>query len=445
MMTAAAPPRVRLPHRYDPRPYQLPFFRAFDKGIRRLVTVWHRRAGKDKTAFNLMIREAVTGRVGNYYYVFPSYTQGKKALWDNIDSQGFRVLDHCPRELLKNKPNESELSLDFINGSTLQIVGSVNPDALRGPNPCGVVFSEYAEQSPAAWQVVKPILIENRGWAVFNFTPRGTNHAFDLYDEARDDPTWYSSLLTVDDTGVLDAAQLAEARKGSSEEFFRQEYYCDFESGNEGSYYGRLLAVAKDDGRISRVPYEPGSPVHTSWDLGVGDATAVWFFQVVGRERRYIDYYEASGEGLPHYIHTLQQRGYVYGRHFAPHDIEVREFSSGVSRIDTARNLGIRFETIPQHAVEDRIETTRQLIPRCVFDAERCKDGIAALRSYHKERDEKRDTWRPHPVHDWSSHGADAFGYGAMARVDGPQQSWNRPASTEAPPWQVKQQQRWGR
>jgi len=364
-----------------------------------------------------MVREAATGRVGNYWYVFPSYTQGKKALWDNIDKDGFRVLDHCPPELLKKKPNESDLSLDFKNGSTFQVIGSNEPDNLRGPNPCGVVFSEFAEQSPMAWQVLKPILIENEGWALFNFTPRGNNHAADLYNEALDDPEWFASFQTVDDTGVLNARQLAEARKGSSEEFFRQEYYCDFEAGNEGSYYGRLLATAKEEGRIARIAVDPSLPVHTAWDIGVGDATAIWFFQVVGRERRYVDYYESSGVGLPHYIRTLQAKGYIYGRHFAPHDIEVREFSSGTSRLETARTLGIRFETLPQSSLEDGIEATRLLLPRCSFDAERCKEGINALRAYHKAFDDKRQVWRDRPEHDWSSHAADAFRYSAMANV----------------------------
>lgn len=404
-------------HHFTPRDYQLPVFVAFDAGIRRFCEVWHRRSGKDKTFWNLLIREAATGPVGNYWYVFPTYRQGKKAIWDAIDKDGFRVLAHAPREVLAGKPNETEMSMDFTSGSTLQIVGTDNVDTLVGTNPRGIVFSEYALQSPTVWQLLSPIVIENRGWAAFNFTPRGANHAQDLYELALGNPAWHARLLTVDDTGALDAAQLAEARATASEEVFRQEYYCDFEAGNEGSYYGRLLAAAKDEGRVGRVVAEPALPVHTAWDLGVGDATAIWFFQVVGRERHYLDYYESSGEGLPHYVRVLQSKPYVYGRHFAPHDIEVREFSSGTSRIETARALGIRFETVGQHLIEDRIEACRLLLPRCWFDAERCKDGIAALRAYHKAFDDKRQTWRDRPEHDWSSHGADAFGCGAMASL----------------------------
>lgn len=412
---APPPTEIELPYNFAPRDYQRPVLAAFDAGIRRFCEVWHRRSGKDKTFWNLMIREAATGRVGNYWYVFPTYTQGRKAIWDNIDAQGFRVRDHIPKALVVGKPNESEMSVDLTSGSTIQLIGSDNIDALVGTNPVGVVFSEYALQSPMVWQlVVQPILIENRGWAAFDFTPRGANHAQDLYEAALIDPEWHAQLLTVDDTGALDAAQIAQARKGSSDEVFRQEYMCDFEAGNEGSYYGRLLAAAKDEKRIARVPVEPGLPVHTSWDLGVGDATAIWFFQVIGRERRYVDYYETSGEGLPHYIKQLQARPYVYGRHYAPHDIEVREFSSGVSRIDTAKKLGVKFEVVKQHAVDDGIEGVRQALPLCWFDADRCRDGIAALRAYAKDWDEKRQTWLTRPRHDWASHGADSFRCGVM-------------------------------
>lgn len=430
MGTAA---EVAIPYRFEPRPYQRPVFKALQQGVKRFVLVWHRRAGKDKACFNLLVREAATGRVGTYWHVFPTYAQGKKALWDAIDKDGFRVRDHCPPQLISGKPNETDMSIDLKNGSVLQIIGADKVDSLVGTNPIGIIFSEYSLMSPAVWQFLQPILIENGGWAGFNFTPRGANHAQDMYDAAQTNPRWFTSLLTVDDTGVLDADQLAEAKAGTSEEVFRQEYYCDFEAGNEGSYYGRLLADAKSDERIGRVVPDPALPVHTAWDLGVGDATAIWFFQVVGRERRYVDYYEASGEGLPHYVRVLQQRGYVYGRHFAPHDIEVREFSSGTSRLETARTLGIRFEVLPQSTLEDGIEAVRLLLPRCWFDAERCKDGINALRAYHKAFDDKRQTWRTSPEHDWSSHAADAFRYSAMAKLE--RATIQKQPSTTRPAW----------
>jgi hypothetical protein len=428
----ASPTRIRIPHDWEPRVYQVPVLRAFDRGTKRFVLVWHRRSGKDSVCFNLMVMAAVD-RVGNYYYIFPQYSQGKKALWDAVQD-GKRAIDHCPPALVAQR-NHTEMKLTLVNGSTIQIVGSDNVDTLVGTNPVGLVFSEYSLQSPLVWQFLRPIVIENGGWVVFNFTPRGANHAQDLYELARADPAWFCTLLTAEQTGVFSPEQLAAERAEMSEEVYLQEYMCDFEAGNEGSYYGRLLADARADGRIGRVPAEPGLPVHTAWDLGVGDSTAIWFYQVVGRERRYVDYYESSGEGLPHYVHALQRRPYVYGKHFAPHDIEVREFSSGTSRRDTARALGIRFEVIPQHSLEDGIEASRLLLPRCWFDAERCKDGIAALRAYAKVFDERHQTWRDRPAHTWASHAADAFRYSAMANVERAGGTFTRAPTVEAAPW----------
>lgn len=431
-----SPPQLVLPHNFLPRPYQLPVFRAFDRGIRRFCEVWHRRSGKDKTFWNLLIREAGSGRVGNYWYVFPTYTQGRKAIWDAIDKDGFRVRDHAPRSILGRDPNETEMSLTFNSGSTLQIVGSDKVDALLGSNPVGVVFSEFSLQSPLVWQFLSPILIENGGWAGFNYTPRGSNHARELYDRALADPAWHCQLLTVDDTRALSPAQLAEARAETSEEVFKQEYYCDWEAGNSGAYYARLLAQASAEGRITRVPYDPRLPVHTAWDLGVGDATAIWFFQVgPGGERRFIDYYEAAGEGLPHYARLLGMKEFVWGRHFAPHDIEVREFSSGTTRIEAARSLGIRFEVVPKQTIEDGIEASRLLLPRAWFDGERTKRGLDALRAYHKEFDDARQAWANRPEHDWSSHAADAFRYGALSRVEQAQGQYTKAQGRSPRPW----------
>lgn len=426
--------RVRVPHRFTPRGYQLPLFTAFERGIKRALLCWHRRAGKDKSCFNLLLWLALD-RVGVYYLVFPTYNQGRKALWDAIDKDGLRVLDHVPTSLV-GASNQTEMKLTLRNGSIVQVVGADNIDSIVGTNPVGIVLSEYALMAPSVLDFLRPILRENGGWLVVNFTPRGQNHAFDLYESVRDNPEWYVSVLTVEDTGVLTPDDIeAERRAGMSEELIQQEFYVSFEAGNVGSYYGRLLAEASSMGRIASVRYEPGIPVHTRWDLGVGDATAIWLWQDVGRERRFLDYYEASGEGLPHYIAWLQGRGYVYGRHYAPHDIAVREFSSGVSRLDTARNLGIRFEVVAQHSIEDGIEAVRQELPRCWFDKDNCKAGIAALRAYTKDYDEARQVWRDRPRHDWASHGADAFRCGAMGHKDGAKTDWNRPPSSSPSPF----------
>ncbi len=277
------------------------------------------------------------------------------------------------------------------------------------------MFSEYALQDPQAWDFIRPILRENGGWAVFDFTPRGKNHGWDLYQMAKSNQDWFVSLLTVDDTGVLSAADIdAERREGMDEELIQQEYYVSFEGARQGSYYSQQLRIAESEQRITAVPYEPIVGVETWWDLGIGDAMAIWFTQSVGREVRVIDYYEASGEGFSHYAKVLGERGYVYmvkAAHHAPFDIEVRELGTGRSRQEAARGLGIDFAVVPRLSVEDGIEASRSFLSRCWFDRRKCERGLNALWSYHKEFDEKRKTYRSQPEHDWSSHAADAFRY----------------------------------
>ena len=187
-----------IPHNYQPRPYQLPLLRAMDSGKKRACVVWHRRSGKDKTLINLMVKKMFE-RVGSYYYFLPTYKQGKKILWDGMDRNGMRFLDHFPAQVVTKK-NETELKLQVANGSIFQIVGTDNYDSIMGSNPVGCVFSEYALQNPAAWDFIRPILAENEGWAVFNFTPRGMNHGYELFQMAERNQDWFCELLTVDDT-----------------------------------------------------------------------------------------------------------------------------------------------------------------------------------------------------------------------------------------------------
>lgn len=409
--------RIKIPHNFEPRPYQLPLFQAFDAGMRRFCTVWHRRAGKDKCYVNLVAKAALT-RVGAYYYFFPTYAQGKKILWDGMDATGYRFLDHFPKLLIDGQPNATEMKLRLRNGSLFQVVGSDNIDTIVGTNPVGCVFSEFALQDPIGWDFVRPILAENDGWAAFNFTPRGKNHAYKLYQMAKDSNGWFSQLLTVDDTKAIAPDKLAEERREMDTELFEQEYYCSFEGAMQGAYYGKELREAESEGRTTHIAYDPRLLVDTWWDLGIGDATAIWFTQTHFNEVRFIDYYETSGEGLPHYKRVLEGRKYLYGKHYAPHDIEVKELGTGRSRLETARSLGITFQVLPKLRVEDGIEAARNIFPRCWFDKTKCARGLDALASYRKEWDEKRQEFKNHPYHDWASHGADAFRYFAIGHRD---------------------------
>jgi phage terminase large subunit len=357
-------------------------------------------------------------RPGSYYHLFPTARQGRKAIYEGINKDGHAFLEHIPKEIIARK-NDQEMLVEVKGekgNSIYQVVGTdKGMDYLRGTNPVGVIFSEYSRMSPAVWDTIRPILRENEGWAIFAYTPWGENHGYDLYNMAKDNDEWFASMLTVDDTADHDGKRLItdtdveeERKSGMSKEMCAQEFYCSFQSALPGAYFASEMESALEQGRITQVAYEPEIPVETYWDLGLADANAIWFAQHIGNETRLIDYYENSGEGLVHYIQLLRSKEYVYSRHHAPHDIEVREFSTGRSRRDTALNLGIDFIVGKKIDKMESIDSLRRYLGRCWFDQEKCKVGIAALRNYHKAFNDKTRTFSS-PVHDWSSHGVDAL------------------------------------
>ena len=412
---------LTLPHNFVPRPYQLRSLQALDDGAKRVVAVWHRRAGKEKTFINYTAK-ASAQRVGTYLYLFPTFKQARRVLWDGMDKTGFKFLDHFPKGWVVGK-REDEMKLTFANGSIFQLVGTDNFDAIMGSNPIGCVFSEYSLQDPSAWEFIRPILRENGGWAVFDYTPRGKNHGKDLYDMAMElmssgDPNWYCERLSIADTGVLtEEDMIAERREGMSEEMIQQEYYCSFEGIMEGAIFGKQMDEAEKDGRICAVPYDPAYSVDTWWDIGTGDPTAIWFTQDVGREVHVIDHYSNSGVGIgiDHYAKVIQDKPYVYSSHNGPHDLEAHQFAAGgKSAKEVAANLGIKFKIVPKHSVQDGIQATRLFLKKCWFDREKTKKGRDALVSYHFQWDEKRKMFLTTPYHDWASNDADAARYLAM-------------------------------
>jgi len=421
---ATKKPSIDIPFNFTPRNYQLPLLIAMESkangglGYKRAVCVWHRRAGKDKTLMNLIVSKMLQ-RVGTYYYFLPTYQQGKKIIWNGMDREGFKFLNHIPEEI-RTRTDSQEMLIELRNGSIFQVIGTDKVDSIVGTNPVGCIYSEYSLQDPNAWNFIKPILDENQGWAVFNFTPRGKNHAYDLLTYAQSRPeTWFSQVLTAKDTKAISEQQLVEAKeelfaRTGSDAHYMQEYMCSFEAPVSGAYYGKQIMDAIDEGRVTGVPYEPRLPVNTYWDLGIDDSTSIWFAQDVGKEIRLIDYLEVSGEGLVHIIKMLKEKPYIYGTHTAPHDISVREFTTGRSRYETAKSLGVTFRIVPKFSIEDGIEATRNLFQRCWFDSKKCARGIDALKGYHKEFDDKNGTYKSHPVHDWSSHGSDSFRYLAL-------------------------------
>ncbi|HYD35921.1 MAG TPA: hypothetical protein VD999_07725 [Vitreimonas sp.] len=300
------------------------------------------------------------------------------------------------------------MKIELTNGSIWQVVGTDNVDRLVGANPRGCVFSEYSLQDPRAWDFIRPILAENGGWAIFIYTPRGRNHGYELYNMAKSNPAWHCELLSVEDTGVLSPEIIEEERKaGMPEEMIQQEFYCSFDAGLVGAYYSQQMSYLLAEKRFVKVPYDPMLEVHTAWDIGVADSVAIGFVQVYNDEIRMIDYYENSGEGMLHYIKVLRDKPYLYGKHFGPHDIMVREFTSGKSRYEVAQSLGLKFTVVPKISVEDGIEAVRNLLPRTWWDEAKTGRWYEALRQYKKEWDDKRRCFGDKPVHDWTSHPAD--------------------------------------
>lgn len=417
---------IELPNEWDCMEHQIPLWNFLDGGGKRAVAVWHRRAGKDSTSMNYTITEAMENP-GVYWHMLPTQKQARKVVWDGIDRFGRRMIDQCCPKEIRSATRSQEMQIELKSGSIWQLCGSDNFDALVGANPRGVVFSEWSLCNPKAWDYIRPILAENGGWAIFIYTARGKNHGYTMAEMAKNNPNWLYSCLTVDDTKRPDGTPIItqeaieeDRASGMSEDMIQQEYYCSFDAAIVGAYYAKEIAAAHRDKRIGFVPIEPSLQVHTFWDLGIGDDMCIWFVQAVGKEVRCINYYENNGEGMAHYINYVNKFGrehnVSFGDHFAPHDIEARELMSGRSRKDTAREMGIIFQTVPRVTnIADGIEATRKIFPRVWFDEQRCSQGINCLASYRREYDEKRDVYNDRPVHDWASNGADAFRQMAQA------------------------------
>jgi len=363
--------------------------------------------------------------------VFPYANQGRRVIWNGIDRNGKKFLSAFPDELVQAR-SDLEMRLILKNGSVYQVLGADDPDKLVGINCIGAVFSEYALMDPKAFDLVRPILNENGGWAIFPSTPRGRNHFHQLiYGKdgspgAIKNPKWYVSIETIETTGAVDPSVVEEDRKmGVEEPLIQQEYFCSFDAALQGSYYEKGMSIMVEQKRIGDVPHDQALEVHTAWDLGVNDSMAIWCFQLFNGDPQCIQYIEGTGEGLAYYIKLLRDLAnkgdWVFGTHFAPHDIAATDLITGKTRLQLARDLGIRFTQVPMHEVNDGIEAVRQMLPRCRMDEKNCYRGIEALKSYRKQWDEKLRVYRDKPLHDWASHPADAFRYLAMGlRMNNP-------------------------
>lgn len=394
------------------------FFPFHAREQRWACIVAHRRAGKTVACIMDLVDAALRCTKPNprFAYIAPLYTQAKDVAWTYLKQYTAPIpgVGH----------NESELRVDLPNGARVRLYGAENYDRLRGLYLDGVILDEAADMDPRAWsEVIRPALSDRKGWAVFIGTPKGRNSFYEImygseqWPGAIKDDDWFSLTLRASETKLVPDEELADARKVMTPEQYEQEYECSFDAAIIGAYYGREMADIERQGRVRSAPWEPSLPVYTAWDLGLDDATAIWFVQAAGGEIRVIDYYETNNTSLTEVSRVLRNdKPYSYGEHYLPHDAEIRELMTAKSRKESLEALGIRPITIAtRQSVEEGINAARQMLPKCVFDADKCSRGIEALKQYRREWDDKLKTFKKAPLHDWTSHGADAFRYLAMS------------------------------
>ena len=382
----------------------------------------HRRAGKDIICLEGWTLRACR-RVGTHVYLFPLHKQARQVIWQGMDFDGRPFMAAIPDSLITKK-NEARMEIDFFNGSKLILAGSNNYDGLMGTNPITIIYSEFSLHNPNARQYMNPILIQNKGIEIIQFTPRGMNHAFEVYNQVKDDPSYHVEHLSVeqtfkhDGTRIITDDDIRRARNmGMSDEMIRQEFYVDFEVGNLGAYYTREISDMEREGRATTLQPDPRLKLHSIWDLGGTDATAGLLFQVTGKYIHILHLLHDSGKGFKYYLEQAemirQSIGCEWGNHFGPHDIDQKQqgWEHCESRLMLARKHGWHFQMVPKVSFEDGIEATRFMFPRLRIDKVNCSLALRALREYQRNYDEKKARFDPKPLDNWAQHIADAFRY----------------------------------
>lgn len=393
--------------------------------------VCHRRFGKSVFAINEIIDRGLRNPQKNpqYAYVGPSYPQVKRIAWEYFKD--------FTNSIPTAKPNESELTLRVNRPQTgdkliIQLLSAEKPDSIRGMYLDGAVLDEFGEMKPKVWsQAIRPALADRFGWATILGTPKGKNHFFDIFNYGVGDPEWFTQIFKASETGIIDANELRSAKAIMMQEEYDQEFECDFGSALVGAYFSGQMSAADREGRITKVPYDPKLEVHTAWDIGVDDCTAIWFFQNLGRSFNFIGYYENHDKGMDHYVQHVKDQEYNLGTHYFPHDVEVREWGTGKSRIEQLKSAGLKnIYVVPKQSKMDQIAAARSMLPACWFDKHMCSDGIDAMKNYQRKWDEENKVFVLKPLHNWASHGADAFMQFAMGYKD-PVKGYNLPREAD--------------
>ena len=426
---------ISIPHNFSPRDYQLKVFQALDgvqgnpnSKIKRVLLRWHRRAGKDKVCWNYLIKAAVE-KPGNYFYVWPTAAEGRKALWENIDHEGFRALDHIPKELVVALNNQEMLvrlksGPDLKSESTIRLIGSdINPEAIRGVSVMGMVSSEFDYQEPGTFKVLMPALRQTKGWWIVNSTPQGRGQQYQLEERVKDSSNWYISVLQTlwpdrpHYSGLLTPEDLAEVKveEGLTDEDMEREYGVSYTTGMQGAFYADHINKAQAEGRIGNFLYDDHRYVDTFWDIGMSDDTAIWFRQIDGNRVVWIDYYQNSGKDYAHYVRVLKEKGYNFRTHYFPWDGAKTSQQTGLTAIEKVTDLLFQARlsddvvSVPRLPVQDGINAVRSRFSRYCFDITNCEEGLKLLEMYHRKFDKRKNAFIKTPVHDHTSHCADAM------------------------------------
>jgi phage terminase large subunit len=391
-----------------------------DKNI---CAVIHRRAGKDIFSLQAWLLRGLR-RVGTHVYLFPLHKQARSVIWQGLDFDG-KPFMHAIPDALVSKKNEARMEIDLFNGSKLVLAGSNNYDGLMGTNPVTIIYSEFSLHNPLARQYLNPIIVQNKGKEILQYTPRGMNHGFEVYDQVKDLPDYHVEHLSVEQTfkhdGVTPIISQEDIKRakdlGMSDELIRQEFYVDFEVGNVGAYFTREMGDMDREGRITIIKPDPRLKLHSIWDLGGTDATAGLLFQITGKYIHVLYLLHDTGKGLKYYLEEAervrQSMGLEWGYHFGPHDIDQKHqgWEHTESRLMQARKHGWHFQMVPKVAFEDGLESVRYMFPRLRIHKVNCSLAIRALREYQRSYDEVKARFDPRPLDNWAVHIADAFRY----------------------------------